>query len=205
MVSGGTEENTPMNRTWKTFGLTALLASALLTGPVRADPPTTAERLEDIQKNLDKLSKSMTDLARVLPALEEIKKQVEDVRVDARAGALRSQTEIKDLKDQIAQLKSEVDALRKNQATTNRVAMSPPSENQPAAPTTGHVEITNTYPAEVVVIINRRSYHVLPGQTVVSEPVLAGTFTYEVLGVTEQRTRTLAANKTYPIWVHPQP
>ncbi len=182
--------DSPMMRTWKRLGLQAVLAALLTATPNLAAGTegelTDSQRLVEIQKQLNE----------VKTTLQTIKEKVED------AGKAHGQ--ISDLKRQVAQLQEEVENLRKSIAGQTRISGYSPSDTRTATGT-GVVELVNTYPMEMSIVVNGRSYRVAPGTKVMSDPIPAGTFTYEVLGVTERRSRTIAANKTYPIWVHPQP
>src|SRR5262249_40586466 len=108
---------------------------------------------------------------------------------------------IQTVNEELKKLHQEFDGLRVRLNTTTRVAASPPNES-PAA--TGRIEMVNTFPTEMSIVINGRSYIVPPFETRMSETIPAGPFTYEVLGVRPAVTRTLAANKVYQVWVHPQ-
>src|SRR5207244_2388875 len=107
---------------------------------------------------------------------------------------------IDDLKVEIARMKADMDKLRTKPQET-RLTYPPPSELGIAPPATGRVEISNTYLTPMSVIVNGRSYRVAPGETLRTDPMPAGSFTYTVLGVTEPRTRLLEANKVFTILV----
>ena len=62
----------------------------------------------------------------------------------------------------------------------------------------------NTYATEVGIRVNRRLYRLLLGETRLSEPIPAGTFTYEVVNVSPgPQVRTLDPNQRFTVWVHP--
>src|SRR5262249_36953264 len=113
--------------------------------------------------------------------------------------------QIADLNRQLSQLRVEIDNFRTLAPSTSRIASSPPPEIAPSA-ATGRVEMINSYGQAVSVVLNnRRSYSLAPGERKLSDPIPAGTFSYEVLGLTPVLTRTVSADKLFTIWVHPQP
>jgi hypothetical protein len=193
-----------MMRTWKKIGLSALMAALLTAGPARAEtsgPRTDSEKLDDIQKQLDELRKSVGDVKRSVAALSTIERDLKDLRAEANAGTQNALSQINDLKDEVARLKREVDGLRNRPPATGRIAASPPE----TPVTTGRVELLNTYGADVTIAVNRVTYHLRPQERMLTTPIPTGTFTYEVLGITPQRVRTLVANEPFTIHVHPQP
>jgi hypothetical protein len=196
-----------MMRTWKLLGLNTVLATMLTVSPQAAGataPPAEADKLDAIQKQVDELKTSLADIKKSLGLLETINKRIDDLRAEANLGAQSARSQTDELKQQIAQLKTEMDGLRDRIASSTRVSAFAPSDTPPVA-ATGRVEIVNTYPADVTVAVNDRTYHIRPGEQRVSDPIPAGSFTYEVLGVTGRNARLLAANKIFTIYVHPQP
>jgi hypothetical protein len=195
--------DTPMMRIWKMIGLKMLILAALLgaapaLGSSAFGAQGDAEKPEDIQKQLTALKNS---LAEVKKALE---KGIEDIRVESNASAQKAQSQISDLSRQLNQLRLDVENLRTAASSMSRTALYPGAETGLSAGT-GRVEMINTYSQPVSVVLNnRRSYFLAPGERRLSDPIPAGPFTYEVLGVTPVVTRTVAADKTFTIWVHPQ-
>jgi hypothetical protein len=56
----------------------------------------------------------------------------------------------------------------------------------------------------VTVAVNGRTYQLAPGESRPAEPVQAGTFTYQVLGLQPHpQQRTLAARETFTVTVNP--
>jgi hypothetical protein len=196
-----------MTRTWKLIGINTLLAALLTSSPspgqngARSDGPaqkvSESKKLDDIQNQLDELKK---ELKKANAALATVTQELRSLRTDGDLRYQGTYNQITDLKDQFARLQVEVETLRKRADSTTREAGSPPE--LPAS--SGRVEMVNTYPSEIAIVINRRTYRVAPNETRLSEPIPAGTFTYEVLGYAPQKTRAVAANKIYSIWVHPQ-
>lgn len=207
-IRGPHQGDTPMMRTWKMLGLETFLAALFAATPALASntsgPPSDAEKLDEIQKQLNALRGALNDIKNNLAGLSGLEKKVDDVRNESNLGAQKVQNQIADLNRQISQLRLEVENLRPSTSGTSRIAASPP-ENNPSAGT-GRVEMINTYTQPVSIVINnRRSYTLAPGERRLSDPIPAGAFTYEILGVTPAVTRTVAADKLFTLWVHPQP
>lgn len=188
-----------MMRSWKMLGLNTFLAALFAATPglsgSTSGPPSDAEKLDEIQKQLNELKN----------ALAEFRKTLADARTDSNLGAQRVQSQISDLGNQVLQLRADVDGLRNRPPIASRIAASPPSDTG-SATGTARIEMANTYSQPVFVVINnQRSYLLQPGERRLSDPVPAGSFTYEVLAVTPMMTRTVAADKIFTVWVHPQP
>ena len=198
---------TPMMRTWKMIGLQTLLAGILTTGPALAEtsgPPTDSEKLADIQKQLDGMKRSLEELRKSLDSLSSLGTKMDDLSRNAASGNTTAQKQIGELKQEIAKLREDVDTLRNRTSAETRISgFSPTDAGVPAA--TGHVELVNTFSGDVTIVVNRRTYHLAPFERRMSEPIPAGNFTYEVLGITPQRNRILAADQVMQVWVHPQP
>jgi hypothetical protein len=203
--------DSPMMRTWKLLGLNTLLAAALSTpvlagqldGPAAAQPEerdksAVLEKLKGLEKKLDDMEAGL-------------KKSIDNLETNALLKTNRLQRDMEDLKGQIAQLRQDVDAMRTREFPTLRKDMEDGLRNRQsnypstaASPATGRVQLRNTFPEMMTIIVNGVSQRVLPNQTV-TVPVPAGTFTYWILGVQAQpQTRTLAANETYDIHVFPR-
>jgi hypothetical protein len=188
--------DTPMMRTWKMLGLKTVLAALFAATPGLAantsGPPTDAEKLDEIQKQLNELKKSLAD----------VQKTLAESRMDSTLGVQKVQSQVGDLSTQVTQL---LESLRGRASMSTRIAASPPSDTSPVTGT-ARIEMANTYSQPVSVVINnRRSYPLQPGERRLSDPVPAGSFTYEILGVTPMVTRSVAADKVFTVWVHPQP
>src|SRR5207247_8428956 len=108
------------------------------------------------------------------------------------------QQELDGLRQQLTQLQRDVDDLKARTANPPRVSGYTP---QPAA--TGRVRIVNSYMVPETVVVNGRAYTVNPGTYVTTDPVPAGLFNYEVLGVQGPVSRALAANEMFTITIHP--
>lgn len=195
-----------MLRTWKMLGLKTLLAAVFAAAPVlgsnTSGPPSDAEKLEEIQKQLNGVRTSVAEVKKTLDALNA---QEEGKKTESNLGVQRILSRIADLEKQIGQLRADVEILRNLPLPSVRSSGFGPSEPAPAVGM-ARVEMINTYGQPVSVVLNnQRSYLLQPGERRLSDPIPAGTFTYEVLGVTPLVTRTVGAEKLFTVWVHPQP
>ena len=188
-----------MMRTWKMLGLNTLLAASLAAAPgLGSSSSSDADKLQEIQTQLKELKKAVTGL----------EDRIKEARSDSAAGGQRVQNQIKDLNDQLSLLRLEVENLRTRLPAAGRSsAYSPSSDGGPVpTPATARVEMINTYSQPVSIVINnRRSYLLAPGERRLSDAIPAGAFTYEVLGIQPAVTRTVAVERTFTVWVHPQP
>ena len=201
-VRGPHQGDTPMMRTWQMLGLKTLLAALFTATPGMSSetsgPPTDAERLTQIQQQLNDLQKSLTEVKKGLSTLEEIK-------TETGLAAQKVQNQIADINRAISQLRSDVENLRHRAPDSNRISAFPPSDTA-IITGTARIDMINTYSQPVSIVLNnRRSYALAPGERRLSDPIPAGAFTYEVLGVTPLVARTVAADKVFTLWVHPQP
>jgi hypothetical protein len=197
---------TPMTRIWKLIGLNTLAAALLTAGPSLADTdgqPSTAKGLdtkvlEEIQKQLVELRKDSNTSG---TALKGIELELRNLRAESVIRDQERQTQITDLKNDVARLQIELNILRDGSKTETRQPLYPAPQPEPAM---GRVEMVNTYSTEVGIRVNRRTYRLAPNETRLSEPIPAGQFSFEVFNVAPEKTRQVAANKVYTIWVHPQ-
>jgi uncharacterized phage infection (PIP) family protein YhgE len=192
-----------MMRTWQILGLKTLLAALFAATPglssETSGPPSDAERLTDIQKQLNALQSSLAEVKKGLTTLEE------GLKTETSLSAQKVQRQIADLQQAISQLRADVEHLRNRPSDSNRIAASPPSDIG-VNTVTGRIDMINTYSQPVSIVLNnRRSYVLAPGERRQSDPIPAGAFTYEVLGVTPLVARTVAADRVFTLWVHPQP
>jgi len=182
-----------MIRTWKLLGYPAILAAALTT------TPSSLSAGDDGKQNSD--TKSKVTLEDVNESLKSIQKKLEE----NKRGADLMDSDLRILKEKVAQLQRDVDVMR------SRTTANYPS-NTAIAPSTGRIRLVNTWPERITVLLNDKSIPVEPNQEIiVPEPV--GTFIYEILGsspdntilrITQKQPRTLAANETFTIHVHPR-
>lgn len=223
--------DTAMIRHWKLLGMPALLAVAL-AAPVSAQgtidgkplPPKGVEpadrtagesaSMRDVLAQLKTLGEDLKNMKDGLPQdfqnikrdMDGIRKELESAksdRVTTDLNVTHAQQDINQLKEQLAQLRRDMDDLRRRAAAAPSTISGYAGAAAPALPTT-RVRLVNTYFEPMTVMVNNRTYMLAPGEARMTDPVPAGTFSYEVLGVTEPRTRTLAATDTFTITVHPQ-
>ena len=194
-----------MTRTWKLIRLHALLAALLDATPTLADDTSkNTDKPDPVQKQLNELKEMVAEAKRDLKKdIKDLHAELNNNRTDFNTHAQGSLRDIEGLKEEIARLKTDLEALRKSSNTVNRQSgFAPSSTTAPAA--TGRVELINTWPGEVSVAVNNRVYRLLPGERRMTDPMPAGTFTYEVINVTEpNRVRPLTPNQVYTIHIHP--
>jgi hypothetical protein len=193
-----------MIRSWKTLGWNAFLAALFVAHPALAEEkkeaPTETQRLEEFLRQLRELR---TTVAEMKQALETIDAMEKDIRLGAQI-VRNHKDQIEDLKRQVTQLQEELRVVRGSAAGSQRTSGFLSTDTAAPGLSMARVELANTYSTEVAVVVNGRTYHLLPGERRLTDPIPAGTFTYEVLGVTPMNTRTVAANQIYSIHVHPQ-
>jgi outer membrane murein-binding lipoprotein Lpp len=161
-------------RTWMRLVLAVLLATPFTSALVRADssdqlkPPSTDQKLDKLQKDVDTLRSEINALQTKVLALA--------VRQDTPAAELR---EILRRLDNLA-LKLEAGI---RQPTTRESGAGPgplpagPGNGAPAS--TGTITLRNQYSAVATVHINGRSFVIEPNRTATLSVPL-GTFNYEV-------------------------
>lgn len=185
-----------MIRTWKLLGYPAILAAALTT------TRSSLSAGDDGKQNSD--TKSKVTLEDVNESLKNIQQKLEQNKLNASVMG----EDVRILKEKIAQLQRDVDSLMRGRTTT---ANYPP--NPPIAPSTGRIRLVNTWPEKITVFLNDRTFYVEPNREVTVADMPAGSFTYEVLEsrpdnsifqIKEKQPRTLAANETFTIHVHPR-
>src|SRR5262249_21506931 len=116
---------TPMMHTWNRLGLSALLAAALAAGPARGQEvfqpgnTDTGDKTDTILDQLKTLSQSVKDLGPlkdVPQRLAELDRKISEALADLEKNStLRMnavQRDLQTLREQYAQLKQELDALR---------------------------------------------------------------------------------------------
>jgi len=194
-----------MMHTWKLIGLHTLLAGMLTAGPALAEPPNDSEKLTEVQKQLDQMKKTLEKLTMSAGLLDALDRKMDDFAKQSTLSSQKAQDQVNEVRKELAALRAEFETLR-DRTSDARVSRFAPSDiSAPAQASAGRVELVNTYPSEVTVVVNRRTYHLAPGEHRLSDPVPAGTFTYEVLGITPQRNRPMAGDQVFTVWVHPQP
>jgi len=214
----------PMLKDWKSLSAFALLAGAIMQGSVAQafqEPLSDSEKLDNIQKQLKSQAKTLEDNSKTLEITnKELIKTVNDLRdmkVDVNKGfdsiknqvtdiALAQQTtrqSLDVLREDVGKLRSEMDSLRNRvQINADRASLYNPNEAAASTLGTGRVEMINDYNSPVAIVVNRRTYYLAPSEKRNSEPVPAGTFTYEVLGIQSPAVRTLGPNQIMTVRVY---
>jgi len=195
-----------MIRTWKLLGYPAILAAAL-TPSLWADDAgkqnsetKSKVTLEDVNESLKGVQKKLGEYMLNTSIMGE------DVRV---------------LKEKVAQLQRDVDSLR-GRATSSNYQPIPPTPGASAGTSagaganasaaTGRIHLVNTWPERITVFLNDRSFPIEPNHEITVADVPSGQFTYEILSqrpdnsilqIAQKSPRTLAANETFTIHVHP--
>jgi hypothetical protein len=206
-----------MMRRWKLLGLHAVLATTLAAAPVAAEPPlpenTDVAKLTDSQK-IDLLLRQVAEMKRSLNLLEALRNDMDKMRrsqfdIDADLANVRGDVgglsqQVNKLNRDLQQVQRDLDALRGQmgstpQQTTVRSSPAGSIAGPGLVGNAGRIRIRNTYPGEVNVRVNDRTYRVAPNETYVLDAIPAGTFTYELPGFQAPVTRVLPANETVTI------
>jgi hypothetical protein len=188
-----------MARIWNSTGLKTIVAALLTATPSLAQntPPTEAEKIENIQKQLNSVKRTLEQIKTAVDAMP-------DAQAEARAAIKTLEVQVQSFREQVSLLRTELNALRTSPPVATRQSLSPPPEPIPAlTPATARVEMVNTFPAEESVVVNHRTYRVAPGEVRLSDPIPAGAFSYEVLGVTAPRDRVVGVGQIYTVHIHP--
>ena len=194
-----------MMRSWRKIGLSTALASVLVlqaAAPKAAAQQVPVDKVEELQKEVDSLKKSIQLLGKMNDKIERLHREVQDAQTNTELVRQDSLEVVRELKTEIAQMRADIEKLNKSLSTTRLSAFPPFAAAQ--APTTGRIEMSNTYLMEVQIAVNGRLYRIPPDKVVLSEPVPAGPFTYEVLGIQTPVTRVLEAGKMHYVNVHPR-
>ncbi len=198
-----------MMRNWKLLGLDMILVGAL-AAPVAAgqtDGPDSVWNTEDpVLKEVRELKTSINELTKAIKSLQDstlntnlrIEKAQGDIDGLKRQVGQLQQEEIDGVRRQLAQIQKDMDDLKMRGANP-RIATYP----QPPATPTGRVRLVNAFMAPMTVIVNSRAHTLQPGAVATTDPLPAGSFTYEVLGVQAMVSRSLGANETFTITIHP--
>jgi hypothetical protein len=187
-----------MTRNWKMLGLQALLATALTVQTGFADtsgPPSDSEKLDSQQKQINQVKKKLEELEILRTELGTAKVNIAQVQKDIQ----RLQADMDELKKVISQIGQDIDAMRKQTTTSNRVANSPPAV--PAG--NGRILLVNEFPQVMEFLVNNTLYRVRPNET--RELTLPlGAFSFRVLqapGFQTNQERMLTAERPYIIRV----
>ena len=195
-----------MTRYWKMLSLHTVLA-VVLAAPAFAGQTDGPAKPED---KIDTLLKEMRDLKKRFDELDtSLKGKIENLDTSTSLKLARAQMDLDELRKQVQQVRQDIDAMRGREIAALRRDLDEMTKSRQSmyAPTplaTGRLQLRNTFGEMVLILVNNKPYHIFPGQNVVTDPIPAGTFTYEVVGIQPQLTRPLTANETYTIHVHPR-
>lgn len=167
----------------------ALFAAAALAAPAAGQTP------EDLKKSIDRLEKAVRDLQDAKDGLrtDELRKTASTL--DAKLDLIDK--DIQDIKKDIRELKRKA-----NGGTTTALR---PEYDSATYRGQGRVRFINEFPEEMSVVVNNRSYRLLPGQERLF-PVTPGEFTYQVLQLQrDAQVRRIAADETKTIRIYPLP
>jgi hypothetical protein len=144
-------------------------------------------------------------LKTVKESLDGVKTDVKNFRTDHDLALQAAKRDIQELRDEVRRLKSDLEGLRKEPTNGTRQMRFAPETGAPAQ-ATGRLELRNTWGGTLSMVVNNRVYRVPAGpDPVLTDPIPAGAFTYEVIGITPpNNVRTLAPGETYVIHVHPR-
>jgi hypothetical protein len=197
-----------MSYRWHLLGLCGLLVAALATGTAAADPElklTDGQKLDELLRQLREVKAAAESLKDVRADLERLSKRLDNGSEVVNERIDRVRSAIRGLDDRIKQLEHDLDALRAQATTSNRISNYPgPGNGSTPPPASGTIRLRNTFPDQVSVVVNGQSHQLLPGETAVLPNQPAGPFTYEVLGIQPPRTVTLAPNERFTITVYPR-
>jgi hypothetical protein len=173
--------------TFKSTAAAAILGGALMAPSAGAqdglkdkDAPTKAtdQKLADIQKSIDGITEMLKG-----------RKDATGVVLPSDVGLLE---EVKRLRDDVALLKTQMDAMKSTSLRPPAGAAAPgipgvptpmPGANPPAGAAQGTVRVVNEYPVEITMVVNGRTYRVAPNASQ-DISVTAGEFSYQLLSAT---------------------
>jgi outer membrane murein-binding lipoprotein Lpp len=165
----------------------ALFAVALLAGPA------FGQTADDVKKINDKLDKLTTELQQLRDGLKSDTVREKVTTVEAKIDQLDQ--DIQTLKKDLRDVKRKVEG-------GSTTALRPEFDS---ATRRGHVRLINDHADEMSVLVNNRSYRLLPGAERLID-VAPGEFTYQVLNIQrDPRVRTITADETRTIRIHPVP
>jgi hypothetical protein len=165
-----------------------LLAAALAAAPTLAADPTP----EELKKSIDRFEKAVKDLQELKDALKTDNVREKVTTLDSKIDLIDK--DIQDIKKDIRDLKRKADG---STSTSLRPDDSQTLRGQ------GRVRFINQYPEEMSVVINGRSYRLVPGEERLLT-VPPGEFTYQVLQLQrDSQVRRIVADETKTIRIYP--
>ena len=167
--------------------LPALFATAALAAPAAGQ---TAEDIKKLNDKLDALTKTVNDLKDGMKS-ETVREKVNTV-----------DSKIDQLDQDIQAIKKDLRDLKRRVGDGTTTALRPEYDSTTFRGQ-GRVRLINDFPEEMSVLLNGRSYRLLPGQER-QVAVPPGDFSYQVLQIhRDPRVRQIAADETKNITIYP--
>lgn len=196
-----------MRHDWRRLGLIVICMAFTAVGVTRAaEPPDNsdkakkAESAADVAEQLRQMNASLKQLTERIKTLEI---NVADDLAGIRTRNEQTNRAMKALREDVDRLRTDFDGLANRVSPNGRISAYA-GPNGTATLATGRVRLVNTYFLPQTIVVNRKAYDVPPNGEMFTDPVPAGTFSYEVLGVQPRSERLLVANETFTIHVHPR-
>ncbi|MSR51905.1 MAG: hypothetical protein EXS09_01275 [Gemmataceae bacterium] len=166
------------------FALCGLLAMSLVTVPVFAEPA------DDLKKAVEKLDKAAKELQEAKEAFKIDELRAKAIKIDTTIELIDK--DIQDIKKDIRDIKRKLE-----------VGPSTSLKSESKYPGQGKVRFINEFNEEMSVVVNGRSYRLVPGQErLVAVP--PGNFTYQVLQLQRvPQERKITADETKTVRIFP--
>ncbi len=170
---------------------------------------------EGVRKDVDALKDAMRSLNSTLAQTQDALKTTQLSAEIKSTELAATQAQMKQLRDDLEKARSQVakmeDQIKAGAARNDGLTEALADVRQRLADTsrqaarmsepTGTIHLFNTSAQAASVVVNGRSYQLMPGETQTLANQAVGTVTYAVLGLSPQRTRTLAADRPLDIEV----
>jgi predicted RNase H-like nuclease (RuvC/YqgF family) len=165
---------------------------AALLGVALASAPAFGQTAEEFKKAIEKLEKATKDLQEAKDALKTDEIRTKAISIETKLEFIDK--DIQDLKKDIRELKRKMDG---------GVGSSVRSESLYQGQ--GRVRFINEFSEEMSVVVNGRSYRLLPGAERLI-PVPPGEFSYQVLQLQRSpQERRILADETKTVRIYPLP
>lgn len=164
----------------------AVVGASLLLAPEAAADPK------------DDMADAVRKLEAAVKKLEATEKSLTDYKLSNATAVRQLQDDMESLKTRVRQLEMELDRVRGTPPSVSRFGPSDPGGRM------ARVRLSNEYLEEMAVVVNGRSYRLVPGETrTISVP--AGSFTYQILQLQRNpQYREIAPDEEKPIRIFAQ-